>query len=552
MRRLALTLAAALALSGLGPNVVQAIWQPGGSGSGYSKASALPAGSTPAASSAVRQVTVSWPASNGAVPVSGYAVKRYAANGELQTVGSGCSGTISGLSCIEQAVPAGEWRYTVSPLNNNWQGTESGKSTAVTVAGPALSLTPSTVTGLPATLSGQIGNFLGGQTVAFRLDNPTTGTALSGSIAPSPVPASGTAGVSVTIPPGTPNGVHTVYAVGSAGDVASAQLTVSLPVTSTIATSAWDVRDASAGAAEVSQSDTSAFAGDGRAAVSGSFATAFSTSRYVQYAFANPLSPGESASSVKFNFSYAGTAVSDTTCFYFDVRRASTGAVLGTHGSAASPVGCTTGTALKATETATPEVTSSEVASDLQVRIYVSSSASHPVNVDLATVSGSRAGQLFTLYESSFVDASTGSAAAAVPWSIYASDSAFYANATSWATTFATSRYLKLSFPAYVPSAATLNSVTFKHSYRSANSGANVCYYFEVYAGTTLLGTHGTSASPVSCTSSSTVWQTDSVALPEVTTVAAANGLAVKLYVNRNTSGKSRHDLAQLQLTYTK
>jgi hypothetical protein len=552
MRRPTLALAVALVLTVLGQNVAQAVWQPGGGGSGYSKASALPAGSTPTASAAVRQVTVSWTASGGAVPVSGYAVKRYATNGTLQSIGSGCAGTISGLSCIEQAVPAGEWRYTVTPLNNNWRGTESAQSTAVTVAAPALSLTPTTVTSLPATLGGQISNFLGAQTVAFRLDNPTTGTVLSGSITPSPVPTSGTATVSVTIPAGTSNGVHTVYAVGSAGDTASASVTVSLPVASTIATSAWDVRDASAGSAEVNQSDTSAFAGDGRAAVSGSFATAFSTSRYIQYDFANPLAPGESVSSVKFNFSYAGTASTDTTCFYFDVRRASTGAVLGTHGSAASPAGCTTGIALKATETALPEVTSSEVASDLQVRIYVSSSASHPVNVDVATVSGSRAGQLFTLYESSFVDASTGTAAAAAPWGIYASDSAFYANATNWATTFSTTRYLKLSFPAYVPSGATLNSVTFKHSYRSANSGANVCYYLEVYSGATLLGTRGTSASPVSCTSSSTVSQTDSVTLSEVTTVAAANSLAVKLYVNRNTAGKSRHDLAQLQLTYTK
>jgi hypothetical protein len=552
MRRLTLTLAAVLALTVLAPHDAQATWQSGGSGSGYSKASALPAGSTPAASASVRQVTVSWAASGGAVPVSGYAVKRYAANGKLQSIGSGCSGTISGLSCIEQAVPAGEWRYTVTPLNGNWQGTESAQGAAVTVAAPALSLAPLSVTSLPATLGGQIDNFLGGQTVTFRLDDPTTGTVLSGSITPSPVPTSGTASASVTIPPGTPSGIHTVYAVGSAGDTASAQLTVSLPVTSTVATSAWDVRDASAGAAEINQSDTSAFAGDGRAALSGNFATAFSTSRYIQYAFANPLSPGESASTVKLNFSYAGTAAGDTTCFYFDVRKASTGAVLGTHGSAASPVGCTTGTALKVTETAIPEVTSSEVASDLRVRIYVRSSASHPVNVDLATVSGTRAGQLFTLYESSFVDASTGTAGAAVPWSIYASDTAFYTNATNWATTFSTSRYLKLSFPAYVPSTATLNSVVFKHSYRSANNGASVCYYFEVYSGTTLIGTHGTTASPVSCTSSSTVWQTDSVALPEVTTVAAVNSLAVKLYVNRNSSGKSRHDLVQLQLMYTK
>ena len=107
MGRLTLTLAAALALTALGPNAARAIWQPSGGGSGYSKASTLPAGSTPTASSAVRQVTVSWTASGGPVPVSGYAVRRYATNGALQSIGSGCSGTISGLELHRASRPGG-------------------------------------------------------------------------------------------------------------------------------------------------------------------------------------------------------------------------------------------------------------------------------------------------------------------------------------------------------------------------------------------------------------------------------------------------------------
>jgi hypothetical protein len=551
MRHLAwIVLGATLAALAAAP--AAASWNGAGAGSGYSKARALSSGSVPTASVSNRSVTVSWSASGGTVPVGGYVVKRYDGSGVSQTVGSGCTGTVAGLTCTEQAVPGGQWRYSVTPLNNNWRGGESGQSTAVTVASPSLSLTPSTIAALPATLTGQIAAFVGGQTVSFRLDNATTGTILSGSIATTPVPVGGASTVTVTVPAGTANGSHTVYAIGSAGDVASAAVTVAAPVTTTIGTSAWDGRDASAGAGGQNQSDTSAFANDSLSATSGAFATAFAASRYLQYTFDNPLASGDATSGVVFNLNFAGTIAGETTCFYFEVRRASTGTVIGTHGSSTTPVDCTTTTTFKATSTALPEVTKGEVANDLQIRVYAKSSGAHALNVDLATVSGSAPGLPFTLYEGAYVDSSTGAAAAAVPWSLFASDSAFYASSGSWATTFAATRYLKLSFPAYVPTAAVVNGVTFKHSYRSANAGANVCYYFEVYAGATLIGTHGSAATPVSCTSSNTVWQTDTVPLAEVTTTAAANALSVNLYVSRSTAGKSRHDLAELAITYTK
>jgi hypothetical protein len=99
-------------------------------------------------------------------------------------------------------------------------------SAAVTVASPNLTLDSSSANCLPATITGQISNFIDGQTVTFRLDNPSSGTVLSGSISPSPVPSSGIASASVTIPAGTSSGSHTVYAIGSQGDTASAPLTV--------------------------------------------------------------------------------------------------------------------------------------------------------------------------------------------------------------------------------------------------------------------------------------------------------------------------------------
>jgi hypothetical protein len=551
MRRVAGILLGLVVAASL-PAVATANWNVSGSGRGYSRAQALPSGNLPSATVSGRSVTVSWSASSGAAPVSGYVVKRYDTNGVAQAIGSACSGIITALTCTEQAAPGGQWRYTVAPANNNWRGTESGQSAAVTVASPSLSLTPATVTSLPTQLSGQVANFLSGQTVTFRLDNAATGTLMSGSITPSPVPGSGTAAVSATLPAGTANGAHTVYAVGSAGDTASAVVTVSAPVTSTISTSAWDGRDASAGTGGTNQSDTSAFAEDARSAASGAFVTAFASSRYVQYAFNNPLPAEGAVSAAAFNFSFAGTVGGETTCFYFDVRRISTGAVLATHGSAAAPVACTTTTSFKSTSTSLPEVSTNALANDLQIRVYASSSGSHPLNVDLATVSGVSSSMPFTLYEKSFVDSSTGAAAEAVPWSLYAADSVFYTSSSNWATTFASSRYLKLSFPAYVPADATLGGVSFKHSYRSASSGGSVCYYFEVYSGTTLIGTHGSAVAPISCTSSSTVWQTDTVALPEVTTPANANSVSINLYVDRSVAGKSRHDLAELLITYTK
>jgi hypothetical protein len=282
-----------------------------------------------------------------------------------------------------------------------------------------------------------------------------------------------------------------------------------------------------------------------------SFATAFSTGRYVQARLNSALPAVGTTSSVAFNLSFAGTVAGDTTCFYFDVRRASTGAVIGTHGSAAAPVDCTTTTTFKASSTALAEVATTEVANDLQIRVYARSSGSRPLKMDLATVSGTSSGQGFTLYETSIVDSATGTAGPAAPWPLHAADAVAYTSAGSWATSFASSRYLRLYPPAYVPPAAVVESATFKHTYQSTTSGSSVCYYLEVYSGASLIGTHGSAAAPISCNSSTTVWQTDSVPLPEVNSVAAANGLSVKLYARRSKSGTSRHDLAEVQIKYS-
>ena len=229
MFRIAALACAALVLA----TPAEASWNGSGNGGqAHSKARWLGAMAAPTVSATGRSVSVSWSAPSDGAPPTGYIVKRYDGSNQSQTVGSACAGTVNGTSCTESAVPAGTWTYKVTPARANWRGAESPGS-SVTVAPPSLTLTPATVTSFPSALSGQLDGFVPGQTIAYRLDNPSSGTILSGSTTPSTIPANGHAGVSVTIPAGTANGAHTVYAIGSGSDQAQMPITVNAPRVST-------------------------------------------------------------------------------------------------------------------------------------------------------------------------------------------------------------------------------------------------------------------------------------------------------------------------------
>ena len=76
------------------------------------------------------------------------------------------------------------------------------------------------------------------------------------------------------------------------------------------------------------------------------------------------------------------------------------------------------------------------------------------------------------------------------------------------------------------------------------------CYYFEVYQGATLLGTHGSSGSPVSCNGGSG-YVTDHVSLTEVDTAAEANELTVRVYLRDSAGAQSQVSLATLNVNYS-
>ncbi len=153
---------------------------PGGNGAGA--ASSLNQGATPTANASGSAVTVSWTATTLASgqAVDGYVVKRYDSSTFLvQTILSACTGTITALTCVESSVPAGSWKYTVTPkIGTNWLGAESSMSGTVTVTppdttAPANAITLSSVTG-GAYKSGTNVYYRGAAIGSFTLTNAVT------------------------------------------------------------------------------------------------------------------------------------------------------------------------------------------------------------------------------------------------------------------------------------------------------------------------------------------------------------------------------------------
>ena len=94
-----------------------------------------------------------------------------------------------------------------------------------------------------------------------------------------------------------------------------------------------------------------------------------------------------------------------------------------------------------------------------------------------------------------------------------------------------------------------ITSAQVQLAYKSATAGDQTCWYFEVYNGAALIGTHGSSVTPVSC-NSTTNYVTDVVALPELSTPAIANAVVLKVYMKNSGSRTASFDLVQLDLNY--
>jgi len=310
---------------------------------------------------------------------------------------------------------------------------------------------------------------------------------------------------------------------------------------------AQDLRDASSGS-EANKSDPVSFAGDSLTTVSGGN-VASGSNAYFEFTLGSPRPAGLSVSGATFKFSLAsnGGVGSGNGCFWFDVR--SGASVIGTHGSYASSIGCSTTTTLKEFDTSIPEVTTTDQMNGLVIRAYAWDTGGKKVKVDLAIVTGSTPFVGFTSYERQVVDSS---GSLTTPWSLASVDATIFTSASNWPVTAATTKYLKLTFDPGVPTGAVISSATLAFVYKAsaATSGAGLCYYVDVFQSTTLLAAHGSGSSAYSCNTSSTNYVTSTVSLTEVNSAAKANALVVKIYMWSATALKSNVDQGQVTLNY--
>jgi hypothetical protein len=323
-------------------------------------------------------------------------------------------------------------------------------------------------------------------------------------------------------------------------------------------TSAWNFKDASAGAGEVDASDVFLTSGDSRILTTGNWSSAFSSTRYVEFDFNSSRPGGIPVSTATFNFSFADNVAGNTTCIYFEVYRASTSTLLGTYGSSGSPLACSSSstTYTNVNQSIAAQVTSTDVLNDLRIRVYGRESGNRAMKIDLATVSGATSYANYTMYEQISRDRSTGTATT-TNWALALSgDSATYTTASTWASTFSTSRYLKFAFDPGVPTGAVITGVTLNFYYRSNNNGDTVCWYGEAYNGATLLASYGSSGTPQSCNTGNTTFSTDTVTMSQLTSandanaVTDVNNLAVRAYMKSSGSRRALVDLVQLNVNY--
>ena len=162
-------------------------------------------------------------------------------------------------------------------------------------------------------------------------------------------------------------------------------------------TVAFSVTDTSSGSS-TDGSNSYAFASDGRYFSTYAFGSSFDSNRYIELDLNSPLPAGLSVSSGQLSLRFSGGSGGTSSCIYVEIRRASSGSLVSTHGSSGSPLGCSSGTSFSTVSPSLSGVTTTDIANDLRVRIYASDSAAGALRLDAVTIGGSSPYASFTLY----------------------------------------------------------------------------------------------------------------------------------------------------------
>jgi hypothetical protein len=279
----------------------------------------------------------------------------------------------------------------------------------------------------------------------------------------------------------------------------------------------------------------------------------WSTNNYLEADLAPAVPDGLTPSSVSVDIDFADSASGggEIACFWLEVRRRSTGAVLATRGSPSAPHACEVTQTVQQTSTPLPEIDTAAKANDLQVRMYVQNSSNgKTMRLHRLVVQFNRYGRAWTLHRTTFADAVNGVRAESA-WPVYAAgDGHELLTAGNWSNAFAANRFVAATFAASVPAGATVTGATLRHAYRSATSTDTTCWYAEAWHAGSLIGTYGSAAAPLDCSTGSSS-QSSTVSLPEVNTGARANDLTIRIY-GRNSGGRrSLHDHLQLDVAWS-
>jgi hypothetical protein len=316
--------------------------------------------------------------------------------------------------------------------------------------------------------------------------------------------------------------------------------------------SAWSINDLASGSA-VDRSDVIGFA-DGRGAAIGTFPTAFDANRWAQADLASPLAAGTTVTGAQLRLRFAAPALGVTVCLYVEIYRVSAPTTpVGTHGSASTPLACngTLDYANGDVAEALPEVTSTDVANDLRVRVIVRNSAgTSGIALDRITVTGTTPYQSFELFRTEFVDRSSGTSSTVYPWRLARADGAMLVT-SEWPSSFTSGRYLELRFPANLPTGAVVTAGELQHAFitnTSPGPTGTTCVYYEVWALGALVSTHN--AGNPTCTSSTSTPALDTVTLPALTD-AQANDLRIRVIGQNSRSKEASLELATVALTWS-
>lgn len=141
-------------------------------------------------------------------------------------------------------------------------------------------------------------------------------------------------------------------------------------------------------------------------------------------------------------------------------------------------------------------------------------------------------------------DHSSGSAVDGSSTTAFGSDGRYFLTRT-WPTSFATDRYVDLDFNAPLPAGLTAQSVALNLRLASDAGTGSVCIYVEARRASTgsLLSSHGSSGSPLACTSGAT-YSTVNVTLTSVDATDLANDVRVRIFARDSAASAIRLDEA--------